>query len=378
MNILYKTILSVFVMTMPLLGAELPEALQVHANESVVRGLDWLLTQQNEKGYFGIPDAPAITGLCVIAMSYSDEMRESPAFNRAVDWIISTARPDGGFYVMPSQTRRGGGRATYNTGICMMALHLSGRPDARPYVLAARKFVAAGQRAEQDSSSYGGFGYDLMGMSDYADMSNTYVAVQAMALTEEAEDLREGEQVDFNKEAAAEFISHMQHAPQSNPGSWVMTDDENRGGFTYHVPENNRELGTKEKVKLSAYGSMTYAGIMSLLYCDVDRSDPRIRSAFDWASRHWTVDENPGVGTQGYFYFLNILSKCMATIQDDVLIAQDGTVIPWREEMIQKLVDLQLEDGTWKNEDNRYWEGNPILVTAYTLTALEILLSDGE
>ncbi|MDF3130694.1 terpene cyclase/mutase family protein [Kiritimatiellaeota bacterium B1221] len=366
----------VLLASVSLLRGELPAELRARGEASVSEGLEWLKTQQNEKGYFGIPDAPAITGLCVMAMSYSDKMRESAEYNKAVDWIISTARPDGGFYVMPTQGRRGGGRATYNTGICMLALHMSGRADARPLVLKARKFVAEGQRAENDSSSYGGFGYDLMDMSDYADMSNTYVAVQAMALTEDAEDFRKGERVDFDKKAAEEFISRMQHRKESNSGTWVMDDDENKGGFTYHVPENESELGAKEKEKLSAYGSMTYAGILSLMYADVDPGDPRIRSAFEWAGLHWTVDENPGVGTQGYFYFLNILAKCMTTANEDALTTPEGEVIHWREEMLGKLIDLQLEDGTWKNEDNSYWEGNPVLVTAYTLTAMQMLLQE--
>ena len=46
----------------------------------------------------------------------------------------------------------------------------------------------------------------------------------------------------------------------------------------------------------------------------------------------------------------------------------------WREEVARKLIALQKPDGFWVNENNRWWEADPTLVTAYTLLALSAAL----
>jgi squalene-hopene/tetraprenyl-beta-curcumene cyclase len=65
------------------------------------------------------------------------------------------------------------------------------------------------------------------------------------------------------------------------------------------------------------------------------------------------------------------MSKALAVYGDDDLKKVDGTTIPWREDLIKKPVSLQQLDeqgnGFWVNEDNRFWESNPVLVTGYTL-----------
>jgi len=35
------------------------------------------------------------------------------------------------------------------------------------------------------------------------------------------------------------------------------------------------------------------------------------------------------------------------------------------------VISLQKPDGSWVNENNRWWENDPVLVTAYSLLALE-------
>ena len=45
----------------------------------------------------------------------------------------------------------------------------------------------------------------------------------------------------------------------------------------------------------------------------------------------------------------------------------------WRKELALKLLNLQNRDGFWVNENNRWWEKDPVLATSYTLIALEII-----
>jgi len=48
----------------------------------------------------------------------------------------------------------------------------------------------------------------------------------------------------------------------------------------------------------------------------------------------------------------------------------------WRTDLIEKLLSLQKDDGSWTNTNDRWWERNPDLVTAYAILTLEELTSD--
>jgi hypothetical protein len=41
--------------------------------------------------------------------------------------------------------------------------------------------------------------------------------------------------------------------------------------------------------------------------------------------------------------------------------------------MAQKLADLQEQDGSWFNDQPRWWEGDKVLVTAYVLKIYSVL-----
>jgi len=362
--------------------AQLSESVRREGEDAVRKGLQWLETKQKPGGFWSSPEWPALTGFAVWSMALDDDYRESDAVAMGVEYIKSHVQENGGIYVVPKLEFKGGGKSNYNTAISMVALHLTGREDVRPIVLRARNFVAAGQHLGGDVY-YGGFGYDASTERAYADLSNTYVAMEALALTEDVEDFRtEGEKAEINKQAAEEFISKIQNRKESNDADWVADDPENKGGFAYHPEETkagtiNADDGT---VYFRSFGSMTYAGMLSLIYADVDRNDPRIKSAMDWSTRHWSLDENPGMDAQGLFYFYNVLSKALAVFGENQLIAEDGTQINWRQEFVTKLVSMQRIDengkGYWVNDENRFWEADPVLVTGYTLIALQIALQE--
>ena len=41
-------------------------------------------------------------------------------------------------------------------------------------------------------------------------------------------------------------------------------------------------------------------------------------------------------------------------------------------ELSAKIVSLQRADGSWANENNRFWESDPVLCTSFALLALEL------
>ena len=52
-------------------------------------------------------------------------------------------------------------------------------------------------------------------------------------------------------------------------------------------------------------------------------------------------------------------------------LLKEGNKHQWRKEFIEKLLSLQNGDGYWVNENNRWWENQKVLVTAYSIQAIE-------
>ncbi len=124
---------------------------------------------------------------------------------------------------------------------------------------------------------------------------------------------------------------------------------------------------------LRSYGSMTYAGLKSMIYARVGKDDPRVKAAAAWAARHYTVDENPGVGANGLFYYLQTFAKANSALGEDAVVTPDGKKHDWRADLKRKLSVSQQKDGSWINEKSGRWmESMPELVTAYALLSLRV------
>ncbi len=125
---------------------------------------------------------------------------------------------------------------------------------------------------------------------------------------------------------------------------------------------------------LPGYGSMTYAGIKSLIYCGVSKDDPRIAKAYKWICKNYTLDKNPGMPPQrahwGLYYYYHTMAKTLDLIGVDEVTAGDGTKHDWRAELTAALAARQRKDGSWLNEQERWMEGNPEIDSGYALMAL--------
>ena len=62
---------------------------------------------------------------------------------------------------------------------------------------------------------------------------------------------------------------------------------------------------------LRSYGSMTYAGLKSMIYAGVGPDDPRVKAAFKWAQKHYDLKTNPGMGTAGLYYYYHTFAKAL-------------------------------------------------------------------
>ncbi len=350
----------------------LNESLANETRAALNRGLDWLAAQQKPDGSWSSPDYPALTGLALWSFARSEEPARKAVAARAAKYILTCVQTNGGIY-RDVPGRKGGGLSNYNTAICMTALHALRDPALAPVILRARAFLAGGQHFGGDNYN-GGFGYDRDTGRAYTDLLNTFYAAEAMYQTADVEDVRaKGEaRVDINWAETVKFIERMQNKPESG--------DENAGGFFYNPtdPKAGATTNAQGVVVFRSYGSITYAGMLALIYANVGRDDVRVKSAMDWAAKHWTLEENPGMGADGVYFFYNILSRSLSASGRDVIPQTGNTLLNWREELAKKLIKIQRVDektghGYWQNDSGRYSENDPVLVTAYSLLALESL-----
>ena len=149
------------------------------------------------------------------------------------------------------------------------------------------------------------------------------------------------------------------------------TTKEDEGGFVYHPFETEKSPHKTPEGGLRSLGAMTYSGLKTFLYAGVSKDDPRVKAAIGWIRRHCTLDENPGMGQQGLFYYYQTFAKALDAAGYDAFEEADGARHDWRKELAEHLASIQQENGSWVNTSDRWYEGDPNLVTAYALLALE-------
>src|SRR5262249_48259448 len=136
----------------------------------------------------------------------------------------------------------------------------------------------------------------------------------------------------------------------------------------------NRRDDNARMTDMGGYGSMTYAGIKSMIYCGVGKDDPRMKKALEWAAKNYTLDANPGMPPQlahrGLYYYYHTFAKTMDVMGADEFTDAKGVKHNGRAALIAAVATRQRPDGSWLNENDRWMEGNPDLVTGYTLMAL--------
>ncbi len=355
-----KSILLVAVAcVLPLLAEVSPTGAEIDA--AVKKGVAFLLTKQAEDGHFSDAQMPALTALPLWALVRGGE-GGGEAAKKAAAFVVGTQRPDGGFYV-PKPGRGGSGLGNYNTSVCVSALYESSLAPMQA-ILDARTYIASSQLTGDDTMA-GGFGYDRASRRRYADLSNTSYALDAMRRTEAAEDFRPKGQkrADLDWAKAVEFVTHLQEHTGERAGGAAYNDRTPQGGVA---------TNSSGRVQLRAYGSMSYAAVLSLCHAKLSRGDHRVRSALEYCSKFWTLDENPGQGNQGLYYSYDILARALSVTGLEELTRPDGTKIAWKRELAAKLLSLQAADGSWCNDNNRFWENDPVLVTSFAVLTLSL------
>ncbi|TVQ59799.1 MAG: hypothetical protein EA379_09955 [Phycisphaerales bacterium] len=373
----------------------LDEDRRATAQRMAERATAYLRAQQDaETGGWAIsrtgPTFPAITALVITGMLHDPAIgADDPTVSRAVDFLLSHQQPDGGVYdrILPS----------YNTSIVLSALALVDREDARAAIRPAQDFLRSLQWSEdagdldgtpeapsrvgKDHPFYGGIGYGRHGRPD---LSNLSIALQGLHDSGLPAD-------DPAFERALVFLSRVQM--QGDVNDMPYAEGSTQGGFIYATGPNadnptqgqtmaketyiEETLSDGRRVsRLRAYGSMTYAGFKSLIYAGLQRDDPRVAAAYEWIRRHYTLAENPEMGNEGRYYYFTTFSRAMQAWGEPTItpVGPDGEAAPprdWAADLVDALAPMQQEDGSFPSLDDRWMEGNDVLITAYALLALQ-------
>ncbi len=91
----------------------------------------------------------------------------------------------------------------------------------------------------------------------------------------------------------------------------------------------------------------------------------------EWLKKNFNLEENPGLGEQGLYYYYHLMAKALAAYGDEILVTKSKKRVNWRKELIGKMLSLQEGDGRWVNKNGRWWESDPVLVTAFAILTLE-------
>lgn len=352
---------------------------QSFANEvehAISRGLTWLQANQNSNGWWSTPDQPAVTALALMSVSGDPKQRyrnPEPAWvKQGYGFLLACVQPDGGIHRS--------NLVTYNTSISMMALLATDRHGYEPVIRKARAFLVGlqrdfGDKGRLDDVFDGGIGYGSK--YQHSDMGNTLAALEAIYHSRHLiADKNLADAKDLDWAAAISFLQNCQNLPAYNKQKWASDDAKNKGGFVYypgHSMAGGETNAATGRVALRSYGSISYGGMLSYIYANLKRDDPRVVAVFDWLRANYTLEENPGMGPQGLFYYLHTMTKALTAYGVDELELKDGRKLNWRKEVAMRVLNLQRPDGSWMNDNARWWEKDPALVSSYAVLSLEML-----
>ncbi|HLD35819.1 MAG TPA: prenyltransferase/squalene oxidase repeat-containing protein [Planctomycetota bacterium] len=375
----------------PTQALETVKSVKPQLEQAFDKGLTWLMSKQLPSGSF--PDLEnkddvAFTAMALIIIGEagplftlpgdvpSIQLKYEAETNKALAYLYKNVQDNGSIMdagKVPSFD-------IYKTSLAIVALkamrmHRTADEAKIDGIIAkAMEYLQASQYGPESSDKdMGGWGYQEKGTekTPNPNLSTASYVIDALYKAGLAKDSE-------TYKRAVDFLMKLQDSTEHNTGRVTG----NSGGFVYSPTESKAgETTTADGQKiLKPYGSMTYAGLLSFIYAYVDKNDPRVQSAYNWIRANYTLEENPGLrtdaapnlGKQGLFYYYHTFAKALSAYGDKTITTTDNTQHLWANELVTKLALIQSADGSWKNENSRWWEDMPILATSYSLMSLNL------
>jgi squalene-hopene/tetraprenyl-beta-curcumene cyclase len=329
----------------------------------VDRGINYLISNgQAADGSYSSQTGAGVTAICTTALLRSGRVPNDPAVAKSLKYLEGLVQPDGGIY------REGSTHKNYET--CLAQLCFTEANTNHQYdkiIKNADKFLKdlqwdESKKHDKSSPYYGGAGYRANGRPD---LSNTSFLIEALIAAGNGPD-------DPAVQKALVFVSRCQNL-ESEDNTTPFAAKYNDGGF-YYTPANGGESFANQPgdppQALRSYGSMTYAGLKSMIYAGLTNDDPRVKAATTWLRKHYTLDANPGMGEMGLYYYYHTMAKTLAALGGKTFEDANGVKHDWRAELVKELAARQKDNGSWVNSQQRWLEADANLVTGYALLIL--------
>jgi squalene-hopene/tetraprenyl-beta-curcumene cyclase len=333
----------------------------------VDKATTYLKSTQDENGGWSTQKNIGVTGVVVTGLLDCGKGPDDDPTAKGLTFIEGLVNPKAG-HIAGSDPKIG--LQNYVTSVNVLAL-VAAKRDAKykPVIGNAVEFLKKlqwddGEGKKPTDDYFGGAGYDSKSRPD---LSNTQFFLDALKAGG-----KPGDDDAFKK--AMVFVSRCQNlGSEHNTMPWAGKI--NDGSFIYSAAGGgSTKTSDDPNAPLTGYGSMTYAGVKSMIYAGIGKDDPRFKTALGWLRKNYTVDANPGMPPQlahrGLYYYYHTMSKTLDLLGEDVFVDDKGGKHDWRADLFAALVKRQQPDGSWVNETDRWMEGDRNLVTGYVLMAL--------
>jgi squalene-hopene/tetraprenyl-beta-curcumene cyclase len=354
------------VSTLPLISASsetqngsAPNNIETSVIDSMSRSVQWLESTQAEDGTWS--NDLGVTAMVTLALLNAGRDENNPSVSMAIEYILDHVQLDGSITAAPTYS-------TYYTSVCMMALSSTTNTEYETIVSQAAQFIIESQITSSTTDAeldwVGGYGYGGGKHSGRPDISNTQFALMALHSSQaNFVSIQIPQSVWDN---AIGFLTRCQNLVETNPSADNPSSPSyNDGGFIYYP-------GFSKAGEDISYGSSTSAGIWGLFLSGLDAGDARIKAGLEWLNVHYSWDVNPNMEAKGLYNYFWGAARVNTFSKKSVVIDQSGTSHVWFDDLANKLMDIQVEDGYWINQDSDwFWENIPELATAYALLALE-------
>ena len=329
--------------------------------QAVDRAVEYLRTKgQAADGSYSKPAGSGVTSVVAAGLLRQGLGPDDPLVAKSLKFLEGMVQPDGGIYAPKSAVQN------YETALGLMCFAEANKDHRYDKIIrGADRYLKATQWGEDrgiDKSDprWGGGGY---GAHKRPDLSNTSFLVDALKAAGNGPD-------DEAMKRALVFVSRCQNL-ESEANTTPFAAKNPDGGF-YYTPAAGGEspAGKTPEGGLRSYGSMTYAGLKSMIYAGVKADDPRVKAAVKWAESHYGLDANPGMGPSGLYYYYHTFAKALDATGMTLVEDSKGVKHNWRLELLAELLRRQRNNGSWTNDDTRWLESDPNLVTGYALLCM--------
>jgi len=310
-------------------------------------GLAWLASVQQHDGSW--EGSPGTTSLCLLAFLNNNITEGNDTVDDALVYLLGKIDKNWDANNTPI-----GEDATYSVSMAILALKATMNGDYQDEIDSLGEWLVATQWDEDNiwgamnnsDPNYGGWRY---GDASYdSDLSVTQWALMGL---DAWGNLSKDDPV------------------WTNALSFVEACQTPSGGFVYMPHEGPKMRNGHD----GSYGSMSAAGLWSLMLCGLNVSDARVVAAVDWLKQNYTWKENAYWGDQWVYYYYLTLAKALTMVGMETIEVVNGTfasdgVHVWLDDMVENLTaKKKLNESYWEGSN----DGGPELTTAYSLLSLE-------